>query len=153
MSEFSKSLLAAMKRFRAGDFSCQLQIESSDPVEAETAMVFNEISSYAFQLESDIERLRLEGADEDGPSRLRLNHNSGPFARLSESFNSVIDGVLVPTHEVVRILDAVANGDLSQNVRSPNFHSAQHARVSRSVERMTDVLGRFSKELTRVIRD
>jgi hypothetical protein len=154
-TEFQRQLLASLQKFRDGDFGCLLDAKQ-DGIDGEIAAVFNEIVTASQTVTSDFERFRTDGSQQEGGAAPRLPVVNGPYRQLAESFNNLMEEVLVPTDEVVRILDAVALGDLSQNIRPRQAGrppSAQHMRVARAVERVTGAVGRFSTELTHVIRE
>jgi HAMP domain-containing protein/signal transduction histidine kinase/DNA-binding response OmpR family regulator len=73
-----------------------------------------------------------------------------------DAVNSMIDDLVRPTREVGRVLDAVADGDLSQKMVlqiEGQPVKGEFARIGATVNAMVDQLSAFAAEVTRVARE
>src|SRR5207244_1826495 len=88
--------------------------------------------------------------------RARLKNAKGSWAESVDSVNSMIDDLVRPTIEVSRVLDAVAEGDLSQKMSlkiEGQPVRGEFLRIGTTVNTMLDQLSSFASEVTRVARE
>ena len=81
---------------------------------------------------------------------------SGAWADMEQSVNTLIEDLLWPTTEVTRALAAVAQGDLSQTMRldvDGRPLQGEFLRSATIVNTMIKQLGVFTSEVTRVARE
>ncbi|NUO99079.1 MAG: HAMP domain-containing protein, partial [Nonomuraea sp.] len=88
--------------------------------------------------------------------RLSPSPGTGSWAVNVAAVNSVIDALVIPVAKATRVLNAVAEGDLSQRV---DLHEDNRPLrgglrlMAKAVNRMVDQLALFSGEVTRVARE
>ena len=88
--------------------------------------------------------------------RAQLKGAKGSWAESVDSVNSMIDDLVRPTIEVSRVLDAVAEGDLSQKMSlqiEGRPVKGEFRRIGTTVNTMVDQLSSFAAEVTRVARE
>ncbi len=88
----------------------------------------------------------------------RLNEESydGAWATGARAVNALIDDLAAPTAEIARVIEAVAEGDLSQHMAleiEGRPLRGEFRRIGRTVNTMVDQLSRFADEVTRVARE
>src|SRR5207244_7078479 len=80
----------------------------------------------------------------------------GSWSESIGSLNSMIGDLVRPTIEVSRVLDAVAEGDLSQKMSleiEGRPVRGEFRRIGTTVNTMLDQLSSFADEVTRVARE
>ena len=85
-----------------------------------------------------------------------MKNVKGSWAESVSSVNSMIDDLVRPTIEVSRVLDAVAEGDLSQKMSlkiEGQPVRGEFLRIGTTVNTMLDQLSSFASEVTRVARE
>src|SRR5205814_474391 len=73
-----------------------------------------------------------------------------------DALNTLIDDLVRPTTEVARVIDAVADGDLSQKMAlkiEGQSVKGEFLRIGTTVNAMVDQLSSFADEVTRVARE
>src|SRR5206468_351934 len=81
---------------------------------------------------------------------------SGHWADTTDALNTLIDHLVRPTTEVARVIDAVADGDLSQKMQltiEGQPVKGEFRRIGTTVNAMVDQLSSFADEVTRVARE
>jgi signal transduction histidine kinase/HAMP domain-containing protein/CheY-like chemotaxis protein len=152
-------LLVALTALRDGDFSARLGARSGP--DGRVARLFNEVATLQQRQDAELSRvgqvIRREGrmtermAVPPGVSR-----DAGGWARSVRSVNSMIDDLVRPTHEVARVIAAVADGDLSQHMALEIEGQAvrgEFQRIGTTVNQMVDQLSGFADEVTRVAKE
>ncbi|HEX6058261.1 MAG TPA: HAMP domain-containing protein [Gemmatimonadaceae bacterium] len=151
-----RALLAVLRDVRAGDFSSRLAEDGSDGF-VELAELVNDIVGEQERLVAELQRVGGAVSREGRMAeRVVLRNSSGGWGRMSDIVNTLISDLLQPTTEVARVIEAVAQGDLSQKmVLSIDGKSVQgeFLRIGTTVNRMVDQLGAFAAEVTRVARE
>src|SRR5207237_5329722 len=72
------------------------------------------------------------------------------------SVNTMIEDLVRPTTEVARVIDAVADGDLSQRIQlkiAGRPVKGEFLRIGTTINTMVDQLSSFADEVTRVARE
>ncbi|UKY51575.1 HAMP domain-containing protein [Streptomyces inhibens] len=156
-----RPLLAALHALRDGDFSTRVETSqygaSSDGVLADMAGVLNQIVARNSHLASELQRVRSE-IIRQGRLDERISASPGPgtWTTNVEAANTVLEALVVPLAKATRVLDAVADGDLTQHV---DLHDGTRQlrgdlrRLGSGVNRMVDQLSLFTGEVTRVARE
>src|SRR5262249_57811197 len=81
---------------------------------------------------------------------------SGMWKQQFDSVNTIIEDLVRPTTEVARVIDAVADGDLSQRIQlkiDGRPVKGEFRRIGTTVNGMVDQLSSFADEVTRVARE
>ncbi|GGO65964.1 HAMP domain-containing protein [Nonomuraea cavernae] len=151
-----RPLLVALQRLRDGNFRARLDLPS-DPFLAELAMAFNQVVDRNEHLTGELTRVRVEVARQGHlDERLTPSPGAGGWAVNVTAVNALIDALVIPAAKATRVLNAVADGDLSQRVdlQEDNRPLRGGLRLmGKAVNRMVDQLALFSGEVTRVARE
>jgi signal transduction histidine kinase/HAMP domain-containing protein/CheY-like chemotaxis protein len=151
-----RRLLSALEDMRDGKFRRRLP-ETGDGVLLELARTYNEVAERNARLAAELRRVRRT-AGRDGRLTERLDGAgaAGTWADCYEDANALVDDLVRPVTEVARVIEAVAEGDLSQRIelRSGNLPlRGEFLRIGRTVNAMVDQLALFTAEVTRVARE
>ncbi|MER5970572.1 HAMP domain-containing protein [Streptomyces sp. NPDC002055] len=149
-------MLAAMNSLCDGDFT--VRVGSADEgVLAEMAGLFNRIVARNEHLASELQRVRREVVRQGRlDERITASPGPGAWATNVDAANSLVEALVVPVGKATRVLDAVADGDLTQHV---DLHDGNRElrgdlrRLGAGVNRMVDQLSLFTGEVTRVARE
>ncbi|MGN7610496.1 HAMP domain-containing protein [Magnetococcales bacterium HHB-1] len=153
--QFLRQLLATMKAVRRGDFSPRLPYDMTG-LEGEVADVFNDIIEMNFRLEQETQRVSRQVALEGQFSqRIHLESAGGGWRRSADAINQLVDGLVQPVTETSRVITAVANGDLKQQMLlevEGRPLRGEFQRIAQVINNMVDQLQNFSGEVTRITR-
>jgi HAMP domain-containing protein/signal transduction histidine kinase/CheY-like chemotaxis protein len=149
-------LLAGMRAMNSGDFGVRLT-PNGDPLMAEIIDAFNQLADKRSRFTDELVRVS-NSVGREGNMRDRFNVGAvgGAWATSVEAVNSLITDLGQPTHEVSRVIQAVAEGDLSQKVEleiQGKQVQGEFFRIGSTVNRMVDQLNAFAGEVTRVARE
>ena len=151
------SMLAALSAAEQGDFSVRMQAAGYGGAVDKICAKFNEVMGRNEAMASEISRVervvRREGRMNE---RASLDHVSGGWVTILKSINSLIGGLVQPTREVARVINAVAGGDLTQNMEleiEGEPVKGEFLRIGRTVNSMVDQLSSFAAEVTRVAKE
>nr|WP_173528880.1 HAMP domain-containing protein [Nonomuraea antri] len=151
-----RPLLAALQGLRDGNFRDRLEVPG-DPFVAELVITFNQVVDRNEHLVGELSRVRGEVARRGRlDERLSPSPGTGSWAAGVAAANAVIDALVIPAAKATRVLNAVADGDLSQRVdlQEDNRPLRGGLRLmGKAVNRMVDQLALFSGEVTRVARE
>jgi HAMP domain-containing protein len=154
--DFSGQLLAAMLRFKDGDFSSRLPSALSG-IDGKIADSFNEILAVSARRAAETARVcRVVGKEGKLKQRMSVPGAIGGWADEVRALNTLIDDLVWPTTEVTRAVGAVAKGDLGQSMSLDVDGRALEGEFLRSamlVNKMIDQLSVFTSEVTRVARE
>lgn len=143
-------LLNALKTAKSGDLT--IRLPENDGL-GEIAEVFNEwVSSNENFAQEVIEISKKVGA---GKLDERLVETDNLWATSINSINSLIDN-LAPTTEVQKVIDAIAQGDLSQKIPLEIDGKPLKGiilQLGNSVNTMVDRLNTFTSEVSRMTRE
>jgi HAMP domain-containing protein/signal transduction histidine kinase/DNA-binding response OmpR family regulator len=152
----SAQLLNALQALRRGDFSARLPVDWPG-MGGRIADTFNDIVAVTEHLASELARLnRAVGKQGKITQRAALVGMSGGWLECGAAVNSLIDDLVSPTHEMARVIGAVAKGDLSQSMlleRDGMRLEGEFRRTAMTVNSMVAQLGSFASEVTRVVRE
>ncbi|GAA4639138.1 HAMP domain-containing protein [Actinoallomurus vinaceus] len=150
-----RSVLDALSAMRDGDFDVRLD-PSGDDILAEIAGVFNEVQDRASHLTGELVRVQREVRHEGRiDERLRAD-GEGSWATGNASANALIDTLVQSTTAMARVVDAVADGDLSQRIEldtGTRPWRGELLRMGSGVNRMVEHLDEFAAEVTQLARE
>ncbi|WP_248591304.1 HAMP domain-containing protein [Thermobifida alba] len=150
------TLLDALYKMRDGDFSVRLTPRGQGRY-SEVTRVLNEVLDHCEQLSDELQRVSgTVSADGRLSERVSISPARGAWGKSVRALNQMLDEVSEPVTSVARILDSVANGDLSQRVDLTSRHGELHGdllRLATSVNRMADQMSEITDEVTRVARE
>ncbi len=153
---FAQELLAALLRYRDGDFSARMPSDVLG-VEGKIADVFNGILAVSARRTSETVRVCREvGKKGKLKQRMQVPGAAGGWADEVSALNTLIDDLVWPTTEVTRAIGAVAKGDLSQAMAlevDGRPLEGEFLRSAQLVNKMIDQLSVFTSEVTRVARE
>ncbi|HXG86551.1 MAG TPA: HAMP domain-containing protein, partial [Pyrinomonadaceae bacterium] len=151
-----KQLLSVLTAVKKGDFSARLPDDEAG-VTGKIYDALNEIIEKNEQLTSELRRVsEVVGKEGKIAQRAMLNHATGGWASCIGSVNALITDLAQPTTEVARVIGAVAEGDLSQNLNleiDGRPLKGEFLRTGKTVNTMVTQLGVFASEVTRVARE
>jgi HAMP domain-containing protein len=153
---FARELLAALLRFRDGDFSARMPTDVVG-IDGKIADVFNDILAVSDRRASETSRIcRVVGKEGKLKERLRVPGAVGGWDDEITALNTLIEDLVWPTTEVTRAVGAVAKGDLSQAMAldvDGRPLEGEFLRSAQLVNKMIDQLSVFASEVTRVARE
>ena len=151
-----QELLDALRSARDGEMGVRLPAQKSG-VMGDVAKAFNSLAERREGLTAELGRVsKVIGREGRMTERAQLKGAKGTWAQSVESVNSMIDDLVRPTIEVSRVLDAVAEGDLSQKMSlqiDGRPVKGEFRRIGTTVNTMLDQLSSFAAEVTRVARE
>ena len=149
-------LLSALEEMRDGNFRKRLP-DAGDGIDAEIARVFNEVAERNATLVTEMRRVRRAvGRDGRLAERLDPAGAQGSWATCFTDANALVDDLVRPVTEVARVIEAVAEGDLSQKVDLRPVDAplrGEFLRIGRTTNSMVEQLSAFNEEVTRVARE
>ena len=149
-----KPLLVALKAARDGDFTVRLP-ENDDL--GEVAIVFNEMIVLNQNFAKEIWRIsRQIGQEGELTAKASLIEVKGSWKSSIDELNGLINNLARHTTEVSRVLEAVANGDLSKKINlqlQGQSLKGEFYHIGTIVNQMVDKLNSFSLEVTRVAKE
>jgi HAMP domain-containing protein/CheY-like chemotaxis protein len=151
-----QELLEALRSARDGEVGVRLTAQKSG-VMGDVAKAFNQLSDRREGLMNELYRVsKVIGREGRMTERARMKGAKGSWADSLGSVNTMIDDLVRPTIEVSRVLDAVAEGDLSQKMAlkiEGQPVRGEFLRIGTTVNTMLDQLSSFASEVTRVARE
>jgi HAMP domain-containing protein len=149
-------LLAALRSVRAGKFDVSLP-KGKGGVAGEILEELNEVIGLNRRLAAELARVSVVvGRDGKLDQRASLGPASGAWQECLDSVNRLIEDLVRPSHEVGRVIRAVASGDLSQTMVlevEGRLLRGEFLRTARVVNGMVEQLASFASEVTRVARE
>src|SRR5438270_748395 len=150
-----QELLRALTAARDGDFSVRLPARRGS-VMGEIAAVYNQMADTNARMAKELVRVsRVIGREGRMTERMTFSA-PGAWGTSRDSVNSLIDDLARPTTEVARVIEAVAEGDLSQKMAlkiEGQPVKGEFLRIGTAVNAMVDQLSSFADEVTRVARE
>jgi len=151
-----RELLRVFLAMREGDFSVRLPGHWTGLV-GKISDAVNDVLSANEKMAEQLDRVgQVVGKEGKTRQRVRLPRQAGAWADMESSVNTLIDDLIWPTTEVTRALAAVAQGDLTQNMRldvDGRPLQGEFLRSATIVNSMIKQLGVFTSEVTRVARE
>nr|WP_236707300.1 HAMP domain-containing protein [Frankia sp. CcI6] len=153
--ELIADLLHGLTRLCEGDFSTRLA--ARDGYAGDVVRKFDELAAIQERHARELARVS-KVIRRDGRLTLRMEDlgNPGGWSDMTQAVNSLIDDLARPTHEVARVIAAVAEGDLSQHMAleiAGQPVRGEFLRIGTTVNTMVDQLSSFADEVTRVARE
>src|SRR6476661_5331933 len=152
---FLVELTRGLAQVRRGRFDVRLARREGPA--SEVVEQFNELVALQERHSRDLLRIsRVVGREGRMSERLDEESYDGTWATGVQAVNVLIDDLAAPTAEIARVLDAVAEGDLSQHMAleiEGRRLRGEFRRIGRTVNRMVDQLSSFADEVTRVARE
>ena len=110
-------ILAGLQTMRDGDFSVRLPGDWTG-LAGKVADTFNEIVSANQQIAQEMKRVgKAVGKEGRTREHARFSPSRGAWSEMEVSVNTLVEDLLRPTTEVTRAIGAVAQGNLTQEVR------------------------------------
>ncbi|HYH31570.1 MAG TPA: HAMP domain-containing protein, partial [Pseudonocardia sp.] len=148
-------LADALRQVRQGRFDVRLPRRAGLP--GEVVDEFNELIALQERRNRDLLRIsRVVGREGRMSDRLDEEDYDGAWAEGVQAVNGLVDDLVAPTAEIARVIEAVAEGDLSQHMAleiEGRPLRGEFRRIGRTVNRMLDQLSSFADEVTRVARE
>ena len=150
----STKLVEALEAARDGDLpsGCEQRVRSRDVAEA-----FNALVERNQQVTKELIRVsKVVGREGRINERASVAGAPGSWAEKVGSVNELVDDLARPTIEVARVIDAVADGDLTQQIQleiDGQPVRGEFRRIGTTVNAMVDQLSSFAAEVTRVARE
>ena len=151
-----RTLLAALRAFKKGDFSTRMPGAASG-LAGDVYEAFNDCIELNQRLAHELERIStVVGRDGRISQRASLGSVGGSWLGYIDSVNGLISDLTQPMAETGRVLGAVAKGDLSQRMAleiDGRPLKGEFLRSSKIINTMVDQLNAFASEVTRVARE
>ncbi len=148
-------VLGVLASLCAGDFSARL--EPRDGLVGQVAERVNQLANLQERRTRELVRAsRVIGREGRMTERLDEVGSEGDWSTGAAAVNSLIDDLVRPTTEVARVIAAVAEGDLSQQMAleiAGQPVKGEFLRIGTTVNTMVDQLSSFADEVTRVARE
>ena len=148
-------VLAALNSLCAGEFGVRL--EPREGVLGQVVERVNVLASLNERRTRELVRAsRVIGREGRMAERLDELGADGDWSTGAAAINSLIDDLVRPTTEVARVIAAVAEGDLSQQMAmeiAGQPVKGEFLRIGTTVNTMVDQLSSFADEVTRVARE
>ena len=149
-------LLEALVGLRMGDVSVRLPHDWTG-IDGKIADAVNDIAATHGRLAAAVDRVSSAVGNEGKlGERLVFDQTAGSWGRKVDAINSMIDKLVQPVREVGRVIGAVAQGVLSENVQL-EFEGrplrGEFLKNANTINTMLDQLNNFSSEVTRVARE
>jgi len=149
-------LLAALEAATRGEHGVRLDARRRGVV-GDLNKAFNTLAVTRESTTDEIIRV-AEAIGREGRSteRADVKRTQGIWRESLSAVNTMIDDLSRPTLEVARVIDAVAEGDLSQRMQleiGGRAVKGEFLRIGTTVNAMVDQLSMFADEVTRVARE
>ncbi|MEV4507661.1 HAMP domain-containing protein [Dactylosporangium sp. NPDC049525] len=150
-----EELSAGLDRLASGDLKHRLN--RRDGLPGEVVERFNRLAELKLRHTRDLLRIsRVVGREGRMTERLDEEGFEGAWLDRIHAVNSLIDDLGRPTTEIARVIVAVAEGDLTQQLAleiDGRPLRGEFLTIGRTVNTMVDQLSSFADEVTRVARE
>jgi HAMP domain-containing protein/signal transduction histidine kinase len=150
-----RDLRDALRSVRQGDFS--IRLPEDEGLMGEIAQAFNSVVAQNAAWASELDRLSGQVLrDGDLTDRASLGPVSGLWSSQVEAVNTLVSSLALPSLEATRVLQAVADGDLTQVMPARMDGTPLEGdlrRVSDTINGMVVQLRRMTNEVNRVARE
>src|SRR5207248_2860817 len=141
-----QELVGALRAARDGEARVRMGAKSG--AMGDVAKAFNQLAERRESLTGELARVsKVIGREGRMTERAQLKGAKGTWAEAVGWVNGLIDDLVRPTNEVARVLDAVANGDLSQKMSltiEGRPVRGEFLRIGKTVNAMVDQLSSFA---------
>ncbi len=128
---------AAAERLAAGDLDARIEVAGEDD---EIGRALSRIAETLRGIVEELSSLNDACLGGDLSHRCRAGRFQGAFAGILEGVNASIDTLVHPVEEAARVLEAIADGDLTARVQGD--YRGDHARIRDAVNRAVESLHR-----------
>ncbi|WP_435925808.1 HAMP domain-containing protein [Paenibacillus sp. DYY-L-2] len=149
-------LLNALMAMKKGNFSFRMPYDRTG-ISGKVSDTFNEVMDMLENLVGEIGTV-AEVVGKEGKLSRRFSHKNtgGAWETIVSSLNGLVSDLVQPTAEVARVINAVAQGDLTQKVEV-EFEgrplTGEYLRTAKNINMMVNQLSTFASEVTRVARE
>jgi len=151
-----RALLRALRALKKGDFTTRLPLDLTG-IDGQIAEVFNDIVEMNESIASELARVcKTVGKEGQINQRLRVAGLVGAWAGEMDSVNQLIGDLARPTAAVARVIESVADGDLSQRMLLEIDGlplRGEFQRIGKVVNTMVIQLNALASEVSRVARE
>src|SRR4051794_31713125 len=151
-----EDLLEALMAAKKGDFSTRMSLRRKG-IMREIASNYNDLVEMNAMMVKEFARIRrVIGREGRMQERASVPSASGDWNLKLDAVNDLIDDLVRPTTEIARVMDAVADGDLSQKMAleiGGQPVKGEFLRIGTTGNAMVDQLSSFADEVTRVARE
>lgn len=153
---YTGELLNALMALKKGNFSYRMSYDHLG-LAGKIADTFNEVMDMQESLVHEVQTV-AKVAGKEGKLTRRFSHQNpgGSWETVIDSLNGLVIDLIQPTSEMVRVINAVAKGDLSQSVEL-EFEgrplTGEFQRTASNINMMVNQLSIFASEVTRVARE
>src|SRR3954447_19735607 len=149
-------LLDALRAASRGETGIKLDARRRGLV-GQLNKAFNELTQARDRTTDEIVRVATAiGREGRLTDRAEIKKTQGTWRSSLDAVNTMIDDLSRPTLEVARVIDAVADGDLTQKMQlkiEGRAVKGEFLRIGTTVNTMVDQLSSFADEVTRVARE
>ena len=149
-------LLAGLRAAALGETVPKLETRKRGIV-GDLARAFNDLAKSREETMQEVARVATAiGREGRLTERADAHKKHGHWQTTLHAVNAMIDNLSRPTLEVARVIDAVAEGDLSQKMAlkiDGRALKGEFLRIGTTVNTMVDQLSSFADEVTRVARE
>src|SRR3982075_3801143 len=151
-----RALLRALRALKKGDFAVRMPLDLIG-IDGEIAQAFNDVVEMNHSIAHELARIcRDVGREGQINQRMRVAAAVGSWSSEVDSVNELIGDLVRPTAAVARVIESVANGDLSQRML-PEIDGlplrGEFQRIGKAVNTMVTQLNGFASEVLRVARE
>ncbi|MDB5051962.1 MAG: sensor hybrid histidine kinase [Bacilli bacterium] len=152
----AKEILNALIALKKGDFSLRLSYDKSG-ITGKIADTLNEIMETQESLVAEVQNVAtVVGKQGKLNKRFSQKNHMGSWQVVTDSINDLITDLTQPTSEMVRVIGAVAKGDLSQTIGleiEGRALTGDFLQSANNINTMVTQLSTFASEVTRVARE
>ena len=148
-------LLRALRAAKDGDFTVRLP-QRRTTLMGQIGAAYNELVELNAATTKELGRVARQVGREGRMNERFSLEARGAWAEKASSVNRLIEDLSRPTTEVARVIEAVAQGDLSQKMAlkiEGQPVKGEFLRIGTTVNAMVDQLSSFSAEVSRVARE
>src|SRR6266478_5782307 len=151
-----RALLRALRALKKGDFATRMPLDMIG-IDGEIAQAFNDVVEMNQSIAEELARIcRDVGREGQVNQRMRVAAAVGSWASQVDSANELIGALVRPTAAVARVIESVANGDLSQRMLLEIDGlplRGEFRRIGKVVNTMVIQLNGCASEVSRVARE
>jgi methyl-accepting chemotaxis protein len=152
-----EQLLKGLRAASAGKLDVRIPTDGRSDLPSQVARAFNELVERGHDVTKEIERINdVVGRQGRVTVQAAVPHAAGSWGTCIESLNALTAFVGWRTQELARIINDVAQGDLSQKMAlefEGNQLRGAHLNVASAVNQLVDRLRIVSSEVNRVSRE
>jgi len=151
-----RALLRALRALKKGDFAVRMPLDMIG-IDGEIAQAFNDVVEMNQSIAAELARIGGDvGREGQINQRMRVAAAVGSWASQVDAVNELIGDLVRPTVAVARVIESVANGDLSQRMLLEIDGlplRGEFQRIGKVVNTMVIQLNGFASEVSRVVRE